>query len=201
MPTSFAISASLKPEAKAPVSTCSGILRSVVLLRPLEALIAASIARVEAERPRHEKRFEAGEGARRAEIVVQRLHRVSGAERPDMEEVFSHGAQDRSAFLEDFPVAADHDGERAAFRLGRRARHRGIEDFYSLRAQCRRERTRRCRVGGAHVDDHRARRQRGERFQHRLAHRVTVGQHGDQRLGARGRLASGFPVAAPIPVE
>jgi hypothetical protein len=43
MPTSFAIRASLKPEAKAPVSTCCGILRSVVLLRPVEALIASSI--------------------------------------------------------------------------------------------------------------------------------------------------------------
>ncbi len=42
MPTSFAISASLNPEAKAPVSTCCGILRSVVLLRPVEALIASN---------------------------------------------------------------------------------------------------------------------------------------------------------------
>jgi len=43
MPTSLAISASLNPEAKAPVSTCCGILRSVVLLRPVEALIESSI--------------------------------------------------------------------------------------------------------------------------------------------------------------
>jgi hypothetical protein len=43
MPTSFAIRASLNPEANAPVSTCCGILRSVVLLRPVEALIASSI--------------------------------------------------------------------------------------------------------------------------------------------------------------
>ena len=43
MPTSFAISASLNPEANAPVSTCCGILRSVVLLRPVEALMASSI--------------------------------------------------------------------------------------------------------------------------------------------------------------
>ena len=43
MPTSFAIRESLNPEAKAPVSTCCGILRSVVLLRPVEALIASSI--------------------------------------------------------------------------------------------------------------------------------------------------------------
>jgi len=41
MPTSFAISASLKPEANAPVSTCCGILRSVVLFLPVEALIAS----------------------------------------------------------------------------------------------------------------------------------------------------------------
>ena len=43
MPTSFTSSASLNPEANAPVSTCCGILRSVVLLRPVEALIASSI--------------------------------------------------------------------------------------------------------------------------------------------------------------
>jgi len=43
MPTSFTISASLNPEAKAPVRTCCGILRSVALLRPVEALIASSI--------------------------------------------------------------------------------------------------------------------------------------------------------------
>jgi hypothetical protein len=43
MPTSFVISASLKPDAKAPVRTCSGILRSVVQLRPVEALMASSI--------------------------------------------------------------------------------------------------------------------------------------------------------------
>ena len=43
MPRSFAISASLNPDANAPVSTCCGILRSVVLLRPVEALIASSI--------------------------------------------------------------------------------------------------------------------------------------------------------------
>lgn len=44
MPTSFAIRESLKPEAKAPVRTCCGILRSVVLFFPVEALIASSIA-------------------------------------------------------------------------------------------------------------------------------------------------------------
>jgi len=43
MPTSFAISASLKPDANAPVSTCCGILRSVVLFFPVDALIASSI--------------------------------------------------------------------------------------------------------------------------------------------------------------
>jgi hypothetical protein len=43
MPTSLAISASLKPEAKAPVRTCCGILRSVVLFFPVEALMASSI--------------------------------------------------------------------------------------------------------------------------------------------------------------
>jgi hypothetical protein len=43
MPTSLAMSESLNPEANAPVSTCCGILRSVVLLRPVEALIASSI--------------------------------------------------------------------------------------------------------------------------------------------------------------
>ena len=43
MPTSFVISASLKPEANAPVRTCSGILRSVVQFFPVEALIASSI--------------------------------------------------------------------------------------------------------------------------------------------------------------
>jgi len=43
MPTSFAMNASLKPEANAPVSTCCGILRSVVLFLPVEALIASSI--------------------------------------------------------------------------------------------------------------------------------------------------------------
>jgi len=39
MPTSFAISASLNPDANAPVRTCWGILRSVVLFFPVEALI------------------------------------------------------------------------------------------------------------------------------------------------------------------
>ena len=43
MPTSFAISASLNPEAKAPVSTCCAIFRSVVLFFPVEALIASSM--------------------------------------------------------------------------------------------------------------------------------------------------------------
>jgi hypothetical protein len=43
MATSFAISASLNPDANAPVSTCCGILRSVVLFLPVEALIASSI--------------------------------------------------------------------------------------------------------------------------------------------------------------
>jgi len=38
MPTSFAISASLNPEAKAPVRICCGILRSVVLFFPVDAL-------------------------------------------------------------------------------------------------------------------------------------------------------------------
>ena len=43
MRRSFAISASLNPDANAPVSTCCGILRSVVLFFPVEALIASSI--------------------------------------------------------------------------------------------------------------------------------------------------------------
>ena len=41
MPTSFAISASLNPEANAPVRICCGILRSVVLFFPVEALITS----------------------------------------------------------------------------------------------------------------------------------------------------------------
>jgi hypothetical protein len=41
MPTSFAMSVSLKPEAKAPVRICCGILRSVVLFFPVEALITS----------------------------------------------------------------------------------------------------------------------------------------------------------------
>jgi len=43
MPTSLVISDSRKPEAKAPVNTCCGILRSVVLFFPVEALIASTI--------------------------------------------------------------------------------------------------------------------------------------------------------------
>jgi hypothetical protein len=39
MPTSLAISASLNPEANAPVRICCGILRSVVLFFPVEALM------------------------------------------------------------------------------------------------------------------------------------------------------------------
>jgi len=42
MPTSFVMCASLKPDAKAPVKICWGILRSVVLFLPLEALIAST---------------------------------------------------------------------------------------------------------------------------------------------------------------
>jgi len=42
MPTSFAISASLNPDANAPVRTCWGILRSVVLFFPVEALITST---------------------------------------------------------------------------------------------------------------------------------------------------------------
>ena len=38
MPTSLVISASLNPEANAPVRICCGILRSVVLFFPVEAL-------------------------------------------------------------------------------------------------------------------------------------------------------------------
>jgi hypothetical protein len=41
MPTSLVIRESLKPEAKAPVRTCCGILRSVVLFFPVEALMAS----------------------------------------------------------------------------------------------------------------------------------------------------------------
>jgi hypothetical protein len=41
MPTSLVISASLKPEAKAPVRICCGILRSVVLFFPVEALMTS----------------------------------------------------------------------------------------------------------------------------------------------------------------
>jgi len=41
MPTSLVIRESLNPEANAPVSTCCGILRSVVLFFPVEALIAS----------------------------------------------------------------------------------------------------------------------------------------------------------------
>jgi len=42
MPTSLDISASLKPEAKALVKICWGILRSVVLFFPVEALITST---------------------------------------------------------------------------------------------------------------------------------------------------------------
>jgi hypothetical protein len=41
MPTSLAISASLNPEANAPVRICCGILRSVVLFFPVEALMTS----------------------------------------------------------------------------------------------------------------------------------------------------------------
>jgi len=42
MPTSFDISASLKPEANALVRICWGILRSVVLFFPVEALMTST---------------------------------------------------------------------------------------------------------------------------------------------------------------
>jgi hypothetical protein len=41
MPTSLVISASLNPEANAPVRICCGILRSVVLFFPVDALITS----------------------------------------------------------------------------------------------------------------------------------------------------------------
>jgi len=46
--------------------------------------------RFQAESTRYQQRLEAGEGAGRAKVVVQRFYRVPGAERADVEDALTH---------------------------------------------------------------------------------------------------------------
>jgi len=156
---------------------------------------------VQTERLRHQQRLEPGERAGRAEIVVQRLDRMAGAERAAMEEVLAHGAEHGLDLLHDSLVAAHHEGERAVARLGDRAGNGRIDhrDLF-----CRKSNSQRARAGrirGAHVDDHRAGLERGQGLEHHLAHHRAVRQHGDEHVRAVRRLAHGLAVALAGGVE
>jgi hypothetical protein len=82
---------------------------------------------LQAEGPRDAQRLEPGERSRSAQVVVQRLHRVARTERPDMEDVATHGLEDRAHLLEGFAFAAHHDGERGVLRFGYRTGDRCID--------------------------------------------------------------------------
>jgi hypothetical protein len=125
---------------------------------------------------------------------------VAGAERPDVKELLAHRAQNRTGFFHVFAVAADHDRERRVLRLYDRAGHRGIEHSHAFGLQRGGEGPRADGIGRAHVDDERARRQRRQRFEHRFAHRLAVGQHGDQRIGTLRRLQRRIAITAAVAI-
>jgi len=83
--------------------------------------------RVEPERLRQQQRFEAGEGAGGAEVVVERLHRVAGAHRANMKDLVAELLEEGTRLRQRRLVAARHDGERRIARSGNRAGNRRID--------------------------------------------------------------------------
>ncbi len=63
------------------------------------------------------------------------------------------------------------------------------------------QRARGRRIRRAHVDHHRAGGQRGQGFEHRFAHCLAVGQHGDERIGVLRGFANRGLVAGSLEVE
>ena len=114
---------------------------------------------------------------------------MPGAERPDVEELAAELLQHRPCPGDVGGIAADHDGERAVSRLDDRARHRRIDERDAVRRERVAQRAAARRVGRAHVDDERAALERRQRLEHHLAHRIAVGQHGDEHIRSLHRLA------------
>jgi hypothetical protein len=156
--------------------------------------------RIEAERPGHQQDFEAGQRARRAEVVVQRLDRVPGAERAAVEDIGAHLLQDRARTLDVRRRAADHDGERRVLRFGDRAGDRRVHHGDAVRGERASERPGACRVGRAHVDDEPARLEARQRLEHDLADDIAVGQHGDEHIHPVHSLPHGGMTAVARPV-
>ena len=156
---------------------------------------------IEAERLRHQQDFEAGERACGAEIVVERLHRMAGAERPAMEDGAAHLRENGPRALHVGIRAADHDGERRVLRLRDRAGHRRIHHRDAVRRERAAERPRARRIGRAHVDDERAFTQVRHGFQHHVSDHAAVRQHGDDDIGFAYRRAHGRGVAMARAVE
>jgi len=145
-----------------------------VLLRPWKRWIASSIGF--GSRPyaaRDEQRLEPCQRARGADVNCSAPHRVTGAERADVDDAMAELLQHRA-----------HAGQgglvpptmMVACRRSPSHRSRHGASTSSMHARERRaERKRRGRVGRAHVDDHRAAAESGKRFEHGFAHRLAAG--------------------------
>jgi len=140
--------------------------------------------RVEAERLADEQCLEAGDGARGAEVIVERLGGVPGPHLAAVEEVGAHLLEHRPHARDVGFAPAHHDGERAVARLGDRARHGRIHHRDAARGELLRQAPGRRRVRRAHVHHHRAALQGRQRGVDRILHGLAVRHHGDEHVRA-----------------
>ena len=137
------------------------------------------------------QRFRRRGEARCRDVVVQRLHRVSGAERAGAKELRAHRLQDRpGAHDRRLVVSTHHDGERAILRFRHAARHRRIHEHDAAPGERGAELPGAGGVGRAHVDDQRLRRERPRNAafaEQRVAHDLAGRQHGHHDVGGAGK--------------
>jgi hypothetical protein len=114
--------------------------------------------RVEAEPLADRKRLGDDAGGRGGDHVVQRLHRVPGAQRPGAE--LPRGVAEHPQHRLDggnvARRAADHDRQFPRHRPGDPARHGRVDNREAKRFQSARQLQRVGRIGGAHVQHDRA---------------------------------------------
>jgi hypothetical protein len=125
------------------------------------------------------------------QVVVQRLQCVARAGGAAQGDRLAHRAEHRPRAFEIGHGTADHDAERAVDGTPDAARYRRIEQGEALGGEVAGQLLGIDRIGRAHVDHQRACAQAlaggVAAFQHGLPHRLAVGQHGDQRVGALSR--------------
>src|SRR5688572_19181097 len=109
-------------------------------------------ARVEPELASDRDRLADGGKARAGQEIIEAFHRMTAAQRADLEKLAAHTGEKRLHRSDLDWIAADHDRERAIFGPRNAAGHRCIHEMQLSRSKLLAERAGADRVGRTHID-------------------------------------------------